>query len=526
MTSIKKNMDNLHDLLQRNERLYAGRIAIRCEGTVRTHGELADRARRLGSALQQRGVRHGDRVAILARNGIEMVESLCACEWYGYVAVPLNHRLAAKELADIVRDCSPAALIAELEFDVTAQLLRGVLRSPALMAIVGSPDHELDYESLVSSGNCVPPSIKPGGQDTAYIIYTSGSTGRPKGVMLGHAGMVESGRLLSAPAGVRPDSLMLVVMPLFHVGAIAQRLGHVVNGSSILLHRKFDAATVVADIEKHRITEVHLAPMMLRSVLDCADRTDADLSSLETVKYASSPIPDDTLDRAIGRFGPHLLQFYAMTEAGGIATVLHKYVHAAAARGESPRYLRSAGQAHWGCAIETRRADGSLCDVDESGEVWLQTPSVMQGYWSNDALTREARVGPWLRTGDVGRLDADNFLFIVDRMKDMIISGGENIYSSEVERALESHPAVLEAAVIGVPDEKWGESVKAFVVYRPGAEGPSADDLIEYCRDRIGSYKKPRTIEFLERLPRLPHVEKIDKSALRLPYWVGKTRQV
>jgi acyl-CoA synthetase (AMP-forming)/AMP-acid ligase II len=265
---------------------------------------------------------------------------------------------------------------------------------------------------------------------------------------------------------------------------------------------------------------------MLRSVLDVIGDRTMDFSRLETVKYASSPIPEDTLARAMRSFGPKLVQYYALTEAGGIGTALHKFVHVQAMQGVGAGRLRSAGQAHLGCDIQLRQRDGRVCEPGEEGEIWLRSAAMMSGYWNNPDLTRENLVDGWLRTGDAARFDDEQYLFIMDRLKDMIVSGGENIYSSEVERTLEAHPHVLEAAVIGVPDAHWGEAVHAFVVLRPGSPQLSAGELIDFCRQRLASYKKPRAVDFLPTLPRLQHVQKIDKPTLRKPFWGDRQRAV
>ena len=521
------NNANLSYLLRRNAALYASRTALECDGRALTHAGLLQGAARAANALAGLGVQPGDRVALIARNSIEMMLALCACELSGFVAVPLNHRLADAELAGIVRDCAPAALLADPEFAAAAHAARAAADGPgpALLSLGGAADGMPAFGALAEAAADAPPARQPAPDDIAYIIYTSGSTGRPKGVMLSHAGLVESGRLLAAPAGVRPDSAQIVVMPLFHVGATAQRMGYLVHGGRLVLHGRFDAERVAGELAGGAATDIHLAPTMLRSVLDVLDARPARFDALETVKYASSPIPDGTLQRALQAFGPKLVQYYALTEAGGIASVLHKYVHAQAAEGHPSPRLRSAGQAHLGCDIEVRRPDGSACGPGEDGEIWLRSGAMMAGYWNNPELTRQTLVGGWLRTGDVGRFDEEQFLYIVDRLKDMIVSGGENIYSSEVERTLEAHPAVLEAAVIGIPDPQWGEAVHACVVLRPGAAA-SAEDLVDFCRARIASYKKPRSVQFLDALPRLQHVQKIDKASLRRPYWDREQRAV
>ena len=517
---------NLSALLRRNAVLYAHRIALECEGRTMTHAELLQRAARAGNAMAALGAQPGERIAVLARNSIEMVEALCACELCGFIAVPLNHRLADRELVGIVQDCAPRLLVADAEFLASARAMHACAADMALLMIGGPADGAPSFDACVAAAPAALPAHMPAAADIAYIIYTSGSTGKPKGVMLSHGALVESGRLLAAPAGVRPDSAQIVIMPLFHVGATAQRMGYLVHGGRLVLHRRFDAAQVANELASGKVTDIHLAPTMLRSILDVMPGDGADMPALESVKYASSPIPDDTQGRAMQAFGGKLLQYYALTEAGGIGSVLHKYVHVQASQGVGAHRLRSAGQAHLGCDIEIRRGDGSVCAPGEEGEIWLRSDAMMTGYWNNPELTAQTLVDGWLRTGDVGRLDEEHFLYIMDRLKDMIVSGGENVYSSEVERALESHPAVLEAAVIGIPDARWGEAVHACVVLRAGAPAVSQEDLVAHCRTRIASYKKPRSIQFMEALPRLQHVQKIDKQALRKPFWGERRRAV
>jgi acyl-CoA synthetase (AMP-forming)/AMP-acid ligase II len=518
---------NLGALLRRNAVLYARRTALECDADSATHAQLLQGAAKAGNRFAEAGATVGDRVAVIARNSIQMLQALCACELFGYVAVPLNHRLAYAELAGIAADCTPKVLVADAEFAAAAHAVRAAVQpAPTLLLIGGAESDAASFEATVAAAPDTLPAHIPASVDTAYIIYTSGSTGKPKGVMLSHGGLVESGRLLAAPAGVRPDSVQIVIMPLFHVGATAQRIGYVVHGGKLVLHRQFDAVRVARELASGRVTDIHLAPTMLRSVLDAMESHPASFDALESVKYASSPIPDGTQGRAMRAFGSKLIQYYALTEAGGIGSALHKYVHAEAAAGRDTARLRSAGQAHLGCDIQIRRADGSACPTGEAGEIWLRSEAVMTGYWNNPRLTAETLVDGWLRTGDVGWLDEEHFLFIVDRLKDMIVSGGENIYSSEVERTLEAHPSVLEAAVIGIPDERWGEAVHACVVLHPGAPAVDERELVEFCKTRIASYKKPRSIQFMEALPRLQHVQKIDKSSLRKPFWGEQPRAV
>lgn len=520
---------NLSALLRRNAVFYSHRVALECNGRTLTHAELLRRAARVGNAMVGLGAQPGDRIAVIAHNSIEMVEVLSACELFGFIAVPLNYRLAAPELIGIVKNCAPRILVAETAFADLAASMHGATPELGMVLVrIGTPgpDTANSYETLVQKASDNLPTAIPASIDTAYIIYTSGSTGKPKGVMLCHGGLVESGRLLASPAGVRPDSVQSVVMPLFHVGATAHRMAYLVQGGKMLLHNRFDEHEVASALGSGRITDIHLAPTMLRSVLNVMDQGQFDMSAVESIKYASSPIPDDTLSRAMQAFGPKLIQYYALTEAGGIGSVLHRYVHAEANKGKNLGRLRSAGQAHLGCDILIRRPDGSPCRTGEEGEIWLRSGAVMTGYWNNPELTAQTLVDGWLRTGDVGRLDDEHYLYVMDRLKDMIVSGGENIYSSEVERALENHPSVLEVAVIAIPDERWGEAVHACVVLRRNAPPVSEHELVEFCKTKIASYKKPKSIQFLDTLPRLQHVQKIDKSSLRKPFWEARQRAV
>lgn len=517
----------VHALLVRNAQLYPARIAVEDEFEELTHRDLLCRSIKVANALLGLGCKPGHRVAVLSRNSIAMMEILCACELFGFIAVPLNHRLAAPEIGKILQDCTPTLLTGEEFFKDMLQQLQPYMSHKNSVWMMGDSTPLLSglKQLINSASDChlLPP---PSADSIAHIIYTSGSTGRPKGVMLNQGGLVESGRLLAQPAGVRPNSTQLVIMPLFHVGALAQRMGYVVGGGRLVMQSKFDADIVVKTLASGQITDIHLAPTMLRSILDVLDKNPVSLDAVETIKYASSPIPSETLERAMHYFGPRLIQYYGLTEAGAIGTVLHKYAHAEASLGINTELMRSAGHPHLGCEMEIRNPDGSVCEVGKDGEIWLRSNAMMTGYWNDPVRTQEALENGWLRTGDVGRFNDSNYLFIMDRVKDMIVSGGENIYSAEIERALEKHPSVLETAVIGIPDDRWGESVHAFVVLKPHEPNITQDELIDFCKTQIASFKKPRSIDFIEVMPRLQHVQKIDKQSLRAPFWANHKKGV
>jgi acyl-CoA synthetase (AMP-forming)/AMP-acid ligase II len=389
---------------------------------------------------------------------------------------------------------------------------------------IGDRHHGADaYESVLTSFPADPPEVAIAASDIAYLIYTSGTTGRPKGVMLSHAAIVQSARCISHEGGARTDDVMLIVMPLFHIGGRIEQLSFSILGATIVLHSSFDPAAILHSIETSRVTSAHLAPIMVQRLLEHPALAAIDKSRMRSIHYASAPMPVPTLRRAMAAFGPILTQIYGMTECI-VASLLTPSQHRLEGSNDETRRLASAGQAFLGCTIRVVRPDGSDAATGEIGEILVRGPGMMSGYWNNTTATMVALRDGWMHTGDLGYFDADAFIFVVDRKKDMIISGGENIYSWEVEEALRAHPSVAEAAVIGVPDTEWGESVKAFVVQRAGTNG-SAEELISHCRTLIASYKKPRSVEFVDALPRLFN-GKIDKKALRAPFWAGEGRHV
>ncbi len=515
---------NLRDVIVRNARHYPGREAVIFENRRVTHAQFAARAFRLANALLQRGIRQQERVAVLAPNCLEYLEIFGACESANLIIVNMNYRLSANELVAICRDCEPSALIFHEQFEDLASEILQAVTTFRLSLCIGGAHHGADvYESAAVGFADAPPDVPIAAADTAYLVYTSGSTGRPKGVMLSHAAIVEAARCISHQGGAQSTDIMLIVMPLFHIGGRIEQLAFTIVGATIVLHGSFDAPAILRSIEAERVTSAHLAPIMVQRLLDSPALASTDRSRLRCIHYASAPMPVPTLRPAIAAFGSILTQIYGMTECivGSLLTPAQHILEGSEAQ---TKRLASAGQAFLGCTIRVVRADGADAATGEIGEILIRGPGIMNAYWNNTTATMATLRDGWMHTGDLGYLDSDNFLFVVDRKKDMIISGGENIYSWEVEEALRSHPAVAEAAVIGVPDAEWGESVKAFVIARAGASA-SAEELISHCRSLIASYKKPRTVEFVEALPRLFN-GKIDKKALRAPFWARDARQV
>lgn len=515
----------LGEVIERNARCFPQHPAIEFEGLTITHAQFAARVRKLINGLASRGVAQQERIAVLSQNCPEYLEVYGAAALGGFIAVGLNYRLSAPEQADILRDCAPAVFVFEASYAARAAELRAALPAQTLFLCIGdAPAWAGGYDALVQAGADTAPALRARDEHTMLLCYTSGTTGRAKGVMLGNAAQLEQARILALAHCSRQDDRMLIVMPFYHIGGTTELLSYYIVGASIVLHRAFDAAAILRSIAQHRVTSAHLAPTMIQMMLDVQQKTPFDMSSLHTVCYASAPMSIALSRQVRAVFGPIFMQAYGMTEHGPIS-VLFKHQHQPDGSAVEAGRLASAGQPFLGVEVRVRRDDGSECAEGEIGEICMRSAVVMQGYWNNPEATKQALGDGWMHSGDLGYFDDEGFLFVVDRKKDMIISGGENIYSREVEETLMLHPAVLEACVIGVPDDKWGESVKAFVALRPGVAATETE-LVEHCKASIASYKKPKSIEFMPALPRISSTNKIDKKKLREPFWAGRDKKI
>jgi acyl-CoA synthetase (AMP-forming)/AMP-acid ligase II len=518
-------IETLGDIVEVGASKFNARPVLVYDGRSFSFGEQRSRIYRLANALHKMGVRRQDRVAILAQNSNAYVEAYCAGEVSGFITVAINYRLSASEIEHIVKDSAPRVLIFDEEYAAIASGIRAKYPEISHTIVIGKSEFDgaENYEALLAKSSDDTPKLRSRPTDIAYLIYTSGTTGRPKGAMLDHAGQLGFIQMQAIEMSLRSTDTMLLVMPFYHIGAKCNYLMTSFVGASVILHRSYDIRAVSADILRHKVTTIHLAPVMVKDLLDLPDFNKSHYASLRLIQYASGPMAVAQLRQAIAAFGPILAQIYGMTESG-LGTILHPHQHVLDGSPEWVRRLGSAGQEALGYRVRVVQPDGSDCEPEEQGEIWVKGPGVMVGYWKNHPATLDAIEDGWMKSGDIGAFDKDRFLFVLDRKKDMILSGGENIYPREVEEALYAHPAVAEAAVIGIPDSRWGESVKAFVVVAPG-NAVNEGDLIEHCRKHIASYKKPKSVEFVGALPRLPN-KKIDKKQLRAPYWDGRTRQV
>jgi len=509
-------MNTVAEMWARNARRYPDRLALVCEGTRRTYGEIYTRAKMLGAALHGVGVGRQDRVALMAMNCPEWMDFYAACEVSGYVAATVNFRLAAPEVEYTVKDAAPRVLIFEARYSGLIAQIRAQLTSVEhFVCIGGAPDWALEFETLLASGSEEGAPLIPEPEDYVRLVYTSGTTGKPKGAIKTQRAEVKVARKIASIMDMTGGTSTLLMMPMFHVGAQLEQIGQHWAGGTVILQRTFDTAAVLDAIQDEKIQIVHMAPTMVQRILEEQDVSQWDLSSLETFCYAAAPMPVTVLEEAVGKFGPIFCDIYGSTEIGPITT-LYKHLHVLKGTEEETKRLASVGQSVPGSEIKVLDAECCECPLGQPGEVFIRSDSMFSGYWNNTAATVEVFRGGWYASGDVGYLDERDYLYLVDRTKDMIISGGENIYCREVEEALMLHPEVRDVAVIGVPDEKWGETVKA-VAIREGGSTLSETVLIAFCREQIARYKAPKTVAFVEDLPRLPS-GKISKTTLREIY--------
>lgn len=492
------------------------RLAIDADDRAVSYEELAAGVRAAVAWLEALGVARGDRVAYLGRNRIEFFELLLASAWTGALIVPVNWRLAPGEVEHVVRDAEPSVVVAEAGehhlLDPVADHLRDVPR-----VVLGEAPHRW---STVSPSSPVPADLPD--EAPLWLIYTSGTTGLPKGVVLTHGNLRAMFDELSAAWRFLPGRVTYTPYPVFHAAGIFWVLGPLLTRGSAVLRRQLDPGDLAKSCRSLGVTNTMLVPSVLQRVLDDPEVDPADLQGLRTIVYGVAPISEALLERAMATLPEcELIHAYGLTEATGAVTVLPWAEHR-----PGERRMRSCGRPY--SFVELRIADpatGEELEPEQVGEVWVRGPVVMAGYFRKPEETAEAiRSDGWLRTGDAGYVDADGYLYLTDRIKDMIITGGENVYPAEVENVLHTHPRVREVAVVGVPDDRWGETVKAVVVREPGTEVTVAE-LISWCRDRLAHYKCPTSVDFVDELPKNA-TGKILRRVVREPYWAGHDRRI
>jgi acyl-CoA synthetase (AMP-forming)/AMP-acid ligase II len=485
-------------------------IAITGDGRELTFGELDERSSRLANALAGLGVGRGDRVAYLDQNATEFWETMFAAAKLGAVLTPLNFRLAAPELTGILKDAEPAVLIAGIPLPETV---------PTPVIRVGD-----EYEALLNSGAKTDPGDQAAGAELAMLMYSSGTTGASKGVCITAENLLTGVAAFVDEFSPGPDSRSLVPPPYYHIAASGWSLIALSQGGRVVQVREPRPDHLLDLMQAHATTHAALVPAIIQLMVELPQAQTADFGALRTVVYGASPIDVGLLRRAVDLFQAEFTQSYGLTETVGVATLLRPEDH----RSPDPARLNSAGRA--AACVEIAIVDpatGEHLTKNQTGEVVIRGRIVTPGYWRRPDATADLFLpGGWMRTGDAGHLDADGYLTIADRIKDIIISGGENIIPGEVERVLAEHDGVLEAAVVGVPSPRWGETPVAFVARGPGREpAPTDAELLAFCRERLAHYKCPTRIEWVQALPRNPS-GKVLRRELRAPYWQHLDRQV
>lgn len=489
---------------------------------VRTVAESTDRIARLAGALQSLGVASDDRVGMLALNSDRYHEYLYAVPWADAVLAPLNHRWSVPELVHAITEAEIAVLLVDDNFVDAAQRLHEqcpILRTLVFCGEGPCPAGMVDYEQMVSDTAPVE-DARRGGSALFGIFYTGGTTGTPKGVMLSHDSVLLNALgCLASGEWVSDAGRMLHIAPLFHLAEIFVWLTGTIRGATHLFLPAFTPDGVLRGLEEEAITDVLLVPTMLQMMTDHPEAARRNLSGVRHVLYGTSPISETLLDRVRQLFPrARFAQAYGMTELAPVATILRPADH------EVPHLRTSAGRA--APHAEVRVVDSHDREVPRGtvGEIIVRGDHMMLGYWKRPEDSEHALRGGWMHTGDAGYMDEHGYVFVVDRLKDMIVSGGENVYSAEVEAVLAKHPGVAACAVIGVPDQRWGERVHAVVVPRPGHE-PTTEELRTHCLEHIAAYKAPRSTELIAEMP-LAGTGKILKRKLREPYWSAGSRQV
>jgi acyl-CoA synthetase (AMP-forming)/AMP-acid ligase II len=506
---------HLSEIVRRQAAARPGDQSYSCAETELTWRQTDDRTSRLAAALHARGLRHGDRVAILARACHRYWEVHFGCAKAGLVVVPVNHRLQAAEVQHILSDVGAKAAV------VDARLAEAVAAAdiPLRLGFGDGHGQPLDYERVLAEHEPVPPPVALSGDDLNVIAYTSGTTGTAKGAMLTHRGAVLSAYGYGMANRFRSDDVVLTCTPPYVLRGQSAGLSPALAGAHVVM-ADFVPSEVVRIIEQRHVTQLQLVPAMITLLLREPDLARRDLSSIRAIWTGGAPVRSSELQRLGAVFGDVVGSTFGMTEATGVAGMRYRLCGDAADR----RHLASIGRPLPLLDVEVRCPDGSVTADDEVGEIVVRGDTVMTGYWNAPEATAAVLRDGWYHTGDMARRDSDGYLYLVDRRVDVIVSGGLNVYSLEVEQVINRIPGVVESAVVGVPDERWGEAVAAFVVCGPGTD-ISESAVIARCRAALAHFKAPRSVRFRAELPRNA-MGKVDKRALRAPYWSGRDRGI
>lgn len=516
-------MASLQGLFAKCAQLDLNRVATRTFTRQRTWNECLDRVSRFAAGMSALGYGDGERVAILGLNSDNYLETIFAIPWAGLSMVPLNIRWAVPENIYALNDCGARVLVFDDAFLPQVEEFRHEVPDLEMFVYFGdndAPEWAVSYEDMIVSNEPAPQSERSD-DDTVGIFYTGGTTGFPKGVEHSHKAILTSATGASPLMPLERDSLFLHAAPMFHMADFVGTIMSVMVGSSHVFIPMFDPALFLKAVESFKVTASLLVPAMIKMVLQHPALDKTDLSTLVMLAYGASPMPAEILDVIIKRW-PHidLVQAYGQTEMAPIVTMMTAEDH----RGGG-EILKSAGRPTSVSEVRIVDGDGNECPLGISGEVVVRGDHAMKGYWNKPEETAKALRDGWVYSGDAGYFDAEGYLYIVDRVKDMIITGGENVFTGEVENCLISHPAVQDVAVIGIPDDDWGEAVHAIVILADRAD-VSEQELIDHCHNSIAGYKCPKSITYRDEPMPLSGAGKVLKTELRKPYWKDQERQV
>lgn len=508
------------DVIIRNSVLYPQDEAFVYKSDRITFRQYNERVNSIIHALHDRGTRKGDVIGILSWNCLEYADILGVAMKGGFIASPFNPRLQAHELEYLVNYSEAKVLFIGPEMADQVKTLQDKFPKVQVYITLEEPaEGMIFHQNLLETYPKEEPNVDVAPDDPLLIIYTSGTTGLPRGALYTHRRKLEDTKIFASELGLTPGRRELMAIPLFHIAGASYLMaffyGH---GTNIIFpERSFNPASMLQIIKDEGVTDIHIVPTNLVSMLSLADFDTYDLSSLKLIWYAGSPMPVEVLKRGMERLGPVFIQAYGQSESGPLVSTLsqkaHQVLHKPA---EAQKVLASCGQPVPGVQVRIVDPYGKDVCLGDIGEILIKSRSLMQGYWQQPEKTEETIVGGWLYTGDMGYYDNEGNIYLADRKKDMIISGGENIYPREVEEVLYRHPAVLEAAVIGVPDSYWVERVHAIVVFKSG-QSVTDKELKDFCKQHLSSYKSPKSFDFIDSLPKSPQ-GKILKRKLRKLY--------
>ena len=521
--SIYPEFKTLSDISRYHRQHHANNTALIFEGRETTYTQLDRYANQTANGLSE-WVGSQDRIAVLAKNNDHFFELLMGAGKCGAVLVAINWRLAPPEVQYILKDSEASVLFVDEEYIPVAEKIRQDY--PQLKAIISFQSEQKGIENYGhwrDRQSTQEPDCSVTGTDIAMQLYTSGTTGYPKGVQISHRALLslrEADHLVAPWFQLDTDDVSLVAMPLFHIGGTAMSLVALYNGSTAVIVTTVDAGEIIELMARYKITRTFLVPAVIQLLLDHPSCHADAFKHLKALLYGASPIPAALLTRAMEVLQCNFAQIYGMTETAGSVVILQPDDH----HDPSAKKMSSCGKSYPGIEIAIVDQAGLHLPADTVGEIIIKSPSLMTGYWKLPEATEKTIIDGWLYSGDAGYLDEEGYLYIYDRMKDMIVSGGENIYPAEVESVVFDHPEVNDVAVIGVPSEKWGEEVKAVVIKSTGSD-LDEKKLIEFCRGKIASYKIPKSVDFVEDLPRNPS-GKLLKREIRKPYWQGLSREI